>query len=165
MPSGIHLVHRTRGRMRLRVTDKRKDIPYFLALYENLRRIPSVTDVVINPDTGSILLHFPGESEAPILHALAGIGLLRADVEAQRRPGLLGRMEQFLAKGHRDATQVRSVLMVIMIALALYQVRRGVLIAPALTLVWYAYDMLTSQGKERALLDSTDRKPSAPSQA
>ena len=165
MPSGIHLVHRTRGRMRLRVTDKRKDIPYFLALYENLRRIPGVTDVVINPDTGSILLHFPGESEAPILHSLARVGLLSADVDAQRRPGLLGRMEQFLAKGHRDATQARSVLMVIMIALALYQVRRGVLIAPALTLVWYAYDMLTSRGKERALLDSTDRKPSASSQA
>jgi hypothetical protein len=70
MQPGVRLVHRTRDRMRLRISEKRKDIRYFVDMYEILRKIPGVTDVVINPVTGSVLLYFPEELGAPVLRSL-----------------------------------------------------------------------------------------------
>ncbi|MCG6859936.1 MAG: hypothetical protein LJE70_01415 [Chromatiaceae bacterium] len=147
----MRLVHRTRDRMRLRISEKRKDIRYFVDMYEILRKIPGVTDVVINPVTGSVLLYFPEELGAPVLRSLQRIGLLNASSEAQRRPGVLCRMEQFFAKEQGNATQVRMVLTVIIVALAIHQVRRGILLAPGLTILWYLVDFAVSHMKAARL--------------
>lgn len=155
MPALARLVHRTRNRVRLRIPEKRKDLPYLLNLYDDLRQIPEVNEVTINPVTGSVLLHIREDYEVPVIRSLRRLGLLRTDAGESARSSLPGRIEKLYAGTRNPAGQVRTVLMAIMLGLAVHQLRRGILVAPTLTLLWYAYDLIASIKRERALLEST----------
>jgi len=161
MPPRVHLAHRTRDRVRLRIPEKRKDLPYFLSLYEELRRIPGIRDVVINPVTGSLLLHFPPQLAGPVFGSLYEIGLLRLDTDERAEPGLPGQMGRVFSGRRGDATDMRIVLLIIVVALTIHQVRRGLLLVPTLTVLWYGYDLWASHKSERSCLAATTGDPPA----
>lgn len=154
MRTQAQVVHRTRGRMRLRIAERRKDLPYFLDLYEDLRQVPGVTDVEINPSTASVLLYFPGESAGPVLHSLQRIGLLQNDEGERSSRPLVGRMQGFFANHRSAATDVRTVLLTLMIGIAIHQALRGKILAPALSVLFYAYDLISAHKREKEVLDS-----------
>jgi hypothetical protein len=137
--------------MRLRIPERRKDIPYFLNLYEDVRQIPGVTEVVINPLTGSLLLCFSGEPSRPVFSSLQQLGLLPPDDQA-RPPHPV--VERFFANSGGGATQIRTVLLVMMVGLAVHQIRRGKILAPALSVLWYAYDLVAAHKREKAILET-----------
>ena len=161
MQSRAQIVHQTRDRMRLRIPGRRKDVPYFMDLYENLRALPGITDVVINPTTASVLLHFPGESDGPIQKNLQQIGLLPEEGEQEQpEQPVVGRMERFFAGKNSRATHVRTVLLVAMFGMAVHQFRRGKIFAPTVSVLWYAYDLIAAHKREKALLETTPEPPS-----
>jgi len=163
MQTQARVVHQTRGRLRLRIPERRKDLRYFLDLYEDLRQIRNVTDVVINPSTASVLLHFPGESASPVLDSLERIGLLPQDGDERSSRPVLGRIEGFFANHQSAATDVRTVLLTIMIGMAIHQALRGKILAAALSALWYAYDLVAAHKREKELLDTIPEPSSAPS--
>jgi len=160
MSPRVHLVHRTRDRVRLRIPEKRKDLRYFLGLYDSLRQIPGIADVEINPVTGSVLLRFPSEVADSVFATLYQIGLLRVDAEALTWPREPGRIGHFLSSHRIGAIDIRAVLLVLLVALVIHQIRRGVLLVPALSVLWYAYDLLISYRKERARCQTATATPS-----
>jgi hypothetical protein len=154
MQTQAHVVHQTKGRMRLRIPRRRKDLPYFLDLYEDLRQVPDITDVVINPSTASVLLYFPEKSARPVLYSLQRIGLLQNDGGEQSSRPLLGRIQGLLTDRQGAATDARTILLTIMIGIAIHQALRGRILAPALSALWYAYDLIAARKREREVLDS-----------
>lgn len=150
--------------MRLRIPRRRKDLPYFLDLYEDLRQVPGVTDVVINPSTASVLLYFPEESARCVLYSLQRIGVLQIDGGEQSSRPLLGRIQGFFTNPQGAATDARTVLLTIMIGVAIHQALRGRILAPALSALWYAYDLIAARKRDREVLNSipgTSSKPSS----
>jgi hypothetical protein len=152
MQSSARIVHRTAGRLRLRIPERRKDTPFFVSLYEELRQIPEVSEVVINPMTGSLLLLYPEDSSHSVLLALEQIGLLAKKGKDQEKQVVFGPILRVFSGTTKGATPVRTVLLVIVIGLAVHQVRRGKLLAPVLTVLWYAYDLVSAHGKEEEYL-------------
>jgi len=155
----VDMAHQTRDRMRLRIPEKRKDLPFFLDLYEDLRQIPDITDVVINPVTASVLLRFRAESQDSVVRSLQKIGLPVANEEEQGTPGVGRQMNKAIEKDLSRAAQVRTVLMATMIALTIYQIRRGFLIAPTLSVLWFAYDLFVSRKSRFQIADRTPANP------
>jgi len=161
MSPRVRLVHRTRDRLRLRIPEKRKDLQYFLGLYDSLREIPGIADVEINPVTSSILLRFPCEVADSVFGTLYQIGLLSVDAEAHTSPREPGPIGHFLSRQRTSVVDIRAVLLLFLVALAVHQIRRGVLLVPALSVLWYAYDLLISYRKERALRQTATAAPTA----
>jgi hypothetical protein len=145
MRTQAQIVHQTHGRMRLRIPARRKDLAYFVHLYEDLRKVPGVADVVINPSTASVLLHFPQESATSVVESLGRMGLLHQDRDDRSSRRVLGRIERFFTNHKSAATDVRTVLLTFMIGIAIHQALQGKILAPALTVLWYAYDLLNAQ--------------------
>lgn len=157
MQSQAQVVHRTRDRIRLRIPQRRKDIPYFLDLYEDLRAIPGVGEVVINPATASVLLHCPGDSDGSIHQSLRQIGLLSTEEEQEHTE--TGRIGRFFAGNNSRATHVRAVLLLIMVGMAVHQFRRGKIFTPLVSVLWSAYDLVSSHKREKAVLEPDPEPP------
>jgi hypothetical protein len=102
-------------------------------------------DVAINPSTASVLLFFSRDSAIAVLHYLEQSGLLTVsgnENPSQREPGPIHR---FFANRSSTATDVRAVLLSMMIGIAIHQALRGRILAPALAALWYAHDLLVGQ--------------------
>ncbi len=148
------VVHRTKERLRLRIPGRRKDMDYFLDLYDDLRQIRGVTEVVINPLTASVLLNFHPEAAGQVVDSLAGIGLLpQKEVKGSKQP-VPGAVERFFANHQSAATDVRTVILTLMIGIAIHQALRGKILAPALSALWYAFDLIAAHRREKELLDA-----------
>lgn len=146
------VAHHTRGRLRLRISERRKDLPFFLALYEELRRIPTLGEVTMNPLTGSVLLQFDEANRSAVIEALSTSRLIAVSqtplaASAPRVPVDTGdAMEALLA---RRTTDVRTLVFLIIAALSVHQLLKGQLLAPILTLVLYGLDLATTYRMEK----------------
>lgn len=65
--SQARIVHRSHGRLRLRVAGHRRDKAYFDHIARRLNTIPGVSAVSSNAETGSILIHHDPDAGAAIL--------------------------------------------------------------------------------------------------
>jgi hypothetical protein len=65
------IAHHTATRLRLKIDERRRDLGYFLGLYEYLRRLPGVEEVQADPLTASALLHLRAGSVREVAIALA----------------------------------------------------------------------------------------------
>jgi len=82
------IVHRTTQRLRLRIDERRRDLGYFLRLYEYLRRLPGVEEVQADPLTGSALLHLQPGAGPEVAVALSQSPWFELDAPpAATRPG------------------------------------------------------------------------------
>lgn len=137
------IAHRTQGRLRLRIAQKRKDLPFFLELYDHLRRIPCVNEVIMNPRTGSVLLHFDEQHRNAVIETLLDspmIALAPQQVLALDKDKEPGRIERFLNERGTSATDPRTIIFLIMAGISVRQLFQGQIMAPVLTLVLYGFD-------------------------
>ena len=144
MVAAAHIAHESVGRLRLKVPACRGNAGYFQEAVGVLAEMPGVSHVQANPVTASILL----------LHSLevANIGefaeqhqLFRLDPEpsiglpaAARVSAELRKIDHTLFEATRGQTDFRTVAFLVLLALAAHQAVRGNVMAPAVTLVWYA---------------------------
>lgn len=75
MAPQARIVHRTGERLRIKLSPRPRDLGLYVALYEDLRRVPGVAEVQVNPITGSALLHFDRGDGERVLEAIAHSGL------------------------------------------------------------------------------------------
>jgi hypothetical protein len=153
MASPAYLVHRSRGRIRLRVPSRRRDLDYFLALYEQLRHEPVIDEVTMNPVTTSVLVFFD-EAHAPELPtALERGGLLILEREEDDALAIVEPSPH-----HVTLNDMRTIVFLVMTALSIQQLLKGQLLAPAVTMVLYVVDWAAGMRLERYLarLEETD---------
>jgi hypothetical protein len=154
MTPSAKIVHQTRDRLRLRIQEKRRDLPYFLDLYEHLHRAPGVDEVTMNPTTGSVLLRFDDRHRNTVLGVVAdspqfalssrpAISLSRSGKHTQP-----GRIEKFLNAQNASATDPRTIVFLIMFALSVRQLLKGQILAPVLTIALYGIDFAAGLKKD-----------------
>lgn len=141
--------------MRLRIPSKRRELDYFVDLYEQVRQLPGIDDVVINPTTGSVLLHYDEAQQGDLSSTLDEVGLFSLETASRQPPALVTEESPSGTGAHPEAAanDARLVVFLIMLGLSIYQLRRGQVMAPALTILLYALDLGTGFLRERASAD------------
>ncbi len=143
-PADAQVCHQIPGRFRVKVPGRRRDEVYFLNARECILRCEGVISVATQPLTASLLIRHAGNIGAIVRYAQEQ-GLFRLVGNAAPTPvqaGLPGARQSLdddsppLESG---ALNVDGVLVAMLAGLGIYQALRGDIMAPAITLFWYAY--------------------------
>lgn len=150
MKNAAHLQHRVPGRMRLRIPQRRGDVAYFTQLARELSQVAGVLRVECNPRTTSVLvLHEDDAAEVLLEHArerqLFELG------DAQARPATLVQhagaglrlLDERLQLATRGDIDIKSVILGGFVTMGIVQLYRGHIVGPAVTLFWYAYQLMS----------------------
>jgi hypothetical protein len=158
MAPTAYLVHRSRGRIRLRVPSRRRDLDYFLALYEQLRHEPAIDEVTMNPVTAGVLVLFDESRADDLPTALERSGLLALEREEDDALAVAAPSPH-----HVTLNDMRTIVFLIMTALSIQQLLKGQLLAPVVTMALYLVDWVAGMRIERylATLDQTDGETAA----
>ena len=148
------ITHLTRDRVRIKIPSKKGDAAYFASLKEKLAalsELPGIQRIEANPLTGSIL----------VLHTLdletLDLGLVAQYSEFNQ----LFRLQQPPAKqtpapgnkaGGRAAGEIDLKVLAILgfVGVAIIQLKRGHIMMPAITALWYAYSLMKERQREAA---------------
>jgi hypothetical protein len=141
-----HLCHRVPGRARIRFPNRRGDRRFFADLTERLAACEGITRIEANPLTGSVLLLHAGALE-PILEQARRRRLFAlAPSEGPPIGDLIFQEFQGISEGLRSAsggqTDLGGLVFILLLIGAVVQLARGVVWAPAMTLLWYAASVL-----------------------
>lgn len=141
--------HLSPGRLRLRVAGQRGRAAYFETVRGRLELEPAVRAVQVNARTGSVLLYLREPVNWPqLLARVAQLDLFRlvrapapgASTRRVQAPQVPGRLAEL-------GTTSSAVLALALLAGAAVQSWRGQIAAPAVTLVWYAMQLLRGADK------------------
>jgi hypothetical protein len=135
-------VHRTQARIRLRIPERRNDEAFFEELWAELDGIPEPLTVHVNPSTASVLLVHPTLPFEALEPHLRGSALFTFVDEPCPSPRALNPLvstvsaiDRGLAKLTAGSADLRTVLFVAVVALAIRQLLRGELLGPAIPLL------------------------------
>jgi Heavy metal associated domain 2 len=145
------LCHYSPGRIRLRIRDRRWDEDFFQHVKDVVGTWPGVAQVEVNPISAGVLVHFTG-SPLDLAQRAAESGLFALDTAALAQPAAGPSLDRARAEFNRIDRQVRELtgggadlraLVVLALLMGgIYQLFRGNVAAPAVTLLWYAGDAL-----------------------
>lgn len=148
MPSQAHLVHRARGRLRLRIPERRHDRAFFAELEERLLALPGVTAVSANPETAGVLILTAADPAPDPVPAIDSTGLVRVvDTPPPPPPaldtlrGLARRVDQSLDEFSDGALDLSSLAVHVLLVLAIRQAAKGQILGSAASLFWYAAEI------------------------
>jgi hypothetical protein len=103
----------------------------------------------IRPITGSLVIEHPGIDGAAVISAVTRVsGELDDRPVAEPRPGLaplfdaLGAADRGLRDASGGSADLRAIVFLVLVSLAIAQLLRGQVMAPATALLWYAFDIL-----------------------
>lgn len=132
-------VHETPGRLRLRIAERRGRLAYFERTGARLAECPGVVSVRSNPESGSIVVRHRAKRDGIVAFAEQHALFQLSDAPAEPEPVL-----KLPSIGPRD------LLVLGMIAAAIFQLSRGRLFGPASALLFNAAQiagwMATSDG-------------------
>jgi len=141
-------VHRTPGRVRLKIPERRGDHAFFDEIAELLRRFSAVTKVECNPLTGSLLLRHLGQLDGePMQAALSALAemveleLSSPPVARRLRADVVG-VDRSIQQYTRGAIDLSTATALGLLALAGIQLLRGQQPVIAVSLAWYATELL-----------------------
>jgi hypothetical protein len=136
--------HLTPGRLRLRIPERRRDDAFFARVRQHLSDRSGVVRVDVNPITASVLIQFNGAAED---FAARDDDLFELD-DFPLEPSPLDAVRDEVVAADRTLRQLtggadlRTLLFFALLAGGLYQLVRGNIAAPAVTLLWYACEAL-----------------------
>lgn len=143
------IAHRTAARVRLRVPSKRGDNEFFSDLHDWLIKLPGVDDLRINALTASALIIRNETDAAALDSALGSSELFDLDDSAPVHEALLdrataeiGRLDVALSRATQGGLDVPGSLFLLFLLAAATQIARGQILAPATSLLWYAYEIM-----------------------
>ena len=140
------IVHELPGRLRLRIPDKRKDAVFFNELKANALALDGIEQVFSDPLTGSLLIrHLLNSDEIRNLFRNRLNLTLEAVVPARPSSALaplsttVSIMDQGLRRATGGVTDLRVLIFLLLVALAIRQILRGQVMVPAAALLWNAF--------------------------
>jgi hypothetical protein len=154
MPSlpAARISHFTNRRLRLKVPEKRRDVPFFSDAAERFSSWDSIERVEINPLTASLLIYYTDPQQL-FLEAVAKNDFLDIDFDTvfaqESKPQVMHAATRSfetadfeLRRWTQNWLDLRGILFLLLLGGGLYQLLRGRLATPAPTLLWYAGDLL-----------------------
>jgi hypothetical protein len=151
-----HIVHRLKGRLRLKVPGKRGDSDWFAATAARVQQVPGVRRVTVQTRSASILIvHRPG---AQLGEQLAAAGLFTLTDELVASPPVLDPIMDGISRSHRRLARrtggranLQTVLIAMLLLAAFVQTLRGQIMVPAVSFAWYAASLavFARGGKQR----------------
>jgi hypothetical protein len=171
LPDAV-LVHRSPGRVRIRIPSRRGDAAYFTYLRERIKGLPLVHDVSVNIDTASVLvLHAPdvGAIDPKAVQDFAAAsGLFRLDLETAAREARAGAVADQIS-GLFQTTDARvrtwsqggldlpTLTALGLAASGLVQLSRGNIAAPAWHVsLWYALNIFLQGRRAQSGLNNNE---------
>jgi len=141
-----HVMHRLGQRTRLRVPERRRDSAWFTQTASRLERVPGVLRVEARSLSGSLLIHH--RPDPALERRLAATGRFRIRQEpAAMLPApepaaasCFGLSAQTLPGDLGSKTDLRTLVILGLIILAIIQAVRGQVMVPALSLLFFAYN-------------------------
>jgi hypothetical protein len=146
MPPTAYVVHRTRQRVRLRVLEKIGDPEWFAGAADDLARLDWVDRVSTGPASASLILHCA--NGACLDEGLSRTGVFEFQARAPTLPPAVLQVKNELSRIDRalersaGETNLRSLLFLLMLVLAGIQMARGRIMVPAISLLWFALDLV-----------------------
>ena len=148
-----YIAHQVRGRIRLQIREKRKDIAYFEALRSNLDSLDDIDEVRVNSTTGSIVLLHSLQGNDLVVDRLLRLELFEITAcEPPATPAFvplragLSSIEQTLRSGSAGGVDFRTLAYIGAIGLSLHQITRGNILGPALPMLWDAFRLIDHIG-------------------
>jgi hypothetical protein len=142
--------HRLPHRLRLCIPLKRRDEAFFSHIKIVIDQIDGVDLTQVNCLSGGIVIDHTACSSEVLLERLDRCELFKMDTDQQESIGqpLSGPMpasQPFLniQDPHRDIW--RALLALLLLALAIQQILRGNIMVPAISLLWYALEILSKK--------------------
>jgi hypothetical protein len=155
--NGARIVHRSPGRLRVRVDRARHDVDLIHRIVERLSRVPGVKQIETAPETGSILVLFePSRFDEERLASEARDGelfylqRLPAESKEARSEGGLARSlwqrtNMAVNQKSRGPIDLRTLVPLALVGWAIKQIvtERPIPRTPWYTLLWYAWGIFT----------------------
>lgn len=150
MPPVACIAHQVRGRVRLRVREKRQDDVYFEETRAILETLPGIEQVSVNSTTGSIVLLHGLRDNDELQVCLGGTGLFALTDGTETPPGpaieplrsSLSGIGNLVREGTAGSVDLRTLAFLAMMGLTLHQVLRGQVLGPALPMLWNAFSLI-----------------------
>ena len=140
--------HRLRGRLRLKIREKRQDADYFTTLCSRIEALDGVMEVSANPITGSVLLLHPELPYAQLEPRLAALDLFEiVAAPAPKQSALMpvfdgvASLDQGLAGGTSGNFDLRTLAVIGLVGAAVHQLYRGNIFGPAVPMLVSALDL------------------------
>ncbi len=153
MAPRAQIVHRLPGRLRLKISEKRRDTAWFGEITPRLEKLAGVQQVEISPLSGSVLIRY--EPHEPLEQRLRRSGILEITDPAASPPPVLdtltdvvSRSDKALERRTGGRANLRSLLILVLVVLAIVQTLRGRIMIPAISLVIFA-TQLALHAKDR----------------
>lgn len=135
--------HASPGRLRLRIVGRRGQVDYFETVRGRLAQEASVREVHIDPRTGSVLLLVAASADAAaLLRRAAELGLFSVTATPARSGPDPWAPLRRLGRLTEPGAAASGPLALALLAGAAVQGWRGRWAAPAVTLTWYALQLL-----------------------
>ena len=144
--AAAYIQHAIPGRMRLKVPSRRGDEGYFADVARKLSKVREVRRSEVNAATASVLIEYdPGAAEDTgrlleigrqlgLDEVIAGAPPVLEDLQ-HRSAGVRREVGSFLGSTGLD---LNASVFLVLLGLSVIQVMRGQILAPAVTLAWYA---------------------------
>ena len=149
MSPSAHVVHALPGRVRIKIPSKQGDMRYFSRLYEKLTSYPGMTAMHTNYMTESLLVEHPAMKLMQLQQYAKKRQLFSLDDLEYRSKAVwekaslgLEAIDSKLTGITKGDVDFRSVVFLVLLVLAVRQLFRGQILAPAATLFWYALELL-----------------------
>jgi len=161
-----YIKHRLPGRMRLKIPQRRGDHAYFERLAEAFALCDGIRQLQLNPHAASLLVVHDEHLTLDTLRAFVEAeGLFRLEdapppqyVEESSLPHAsiadfsaagLSQLDALLRHASDGRFDMRSGLLLGLLALGIQQAAKGHIMAPAFTLFWHALELLSRQYERR----------------
>jgi hypothetical protein len=151
-PPAAQISHLSARRLRIRVPERRRDTAFFATAAERISAWADVKRVETNPLTASILIHCSDTQKLFADAAVAAEDLFEIDFDnalnsdqdklVDRAARTFDATDAALLRWTEGQVDIRAVLFVVFLLGGIYQLFRGVVGAPAPTLLWRAGDVL-----------------------
>jgi len=148
-PPDTYITHASKGRIRLRIPSKKRDVSYFDSLQSILSGVPGLDQIKVNPMSGSVLVLYSRlpDEVAPLVNAVTGQtspkqtnGKPNSVIEMVR--GTFQQINNQLKDFTRGEMDIPTLSFIALLAVGIYQITRKNFTAPAwYTAFWYALNI------------------------
>jgi hypothetical protein len=148
MPEQAFIVHQLKTRLRLKIPRKCHDEAFFALVAERLEALPEVMEVASNPLTGSVVINHSAKEQARLIEDIEALGMLgvSSNPASTQTPlpgqssmgGFIERAARGMESGNGD---FRTIAVLGLLGLAIYQFYRGNILGPALPLLLSALQL------------------------
>ncbi len=143
-----YIVHQVRGRLRLRIREKRQDPDYFQEICPQLESLAGISEVSFNDNTGSLLLRHPELPFTELGPRLSELGLFELVEGPEPKSTALNPVfsgfswiDKTISDGSTGKVDLRSLAFLGLIGLSAQQIYRGNILGPAIPMLLSALDL------------------------